>query len=57
MFDPSIVNTKSASINEDIKLIKEFSQSSVDQRIDGPSHMSELTSILKARNDKYKYGE
>ena len=43
MHDPSAVYYKSASINQDFKLIKEFSQSSVDPQIYGPGHMSELT--------------
>ena len=57
MFDPSIVNYKSASLNEDIRLLKEYSQTSVNHLVSTPTHMSELTQILKAKNEKYKYTE
>lgn len=57
MFDPSILNYKSASLNEDVKLLKEFSQSSISHESAPITQMSELTQILKSRNQKYKYTE
>ena len=43
MFDPSILNYKSASLNEDVKLLKEFSQSSISHESAPITQMSELT--------------